>query len=418
VKAGAPNRTAGPALRVAYVTMRFPWPSETFAVTEVRKLIECGVDVMVFPLLPSARLAPEDDWANAQFERRLNGWSLRAYLRGFAAILRAPWTALALLIWIVRTCWGHPGRIARSLVLAPRALYVFSRLRSDPPDVLHLFWGHYPSIVAFLVRRHLSDMVLSTFLGAYDLSMAHEGGYAIARDADCVITQTGANLPDLKRVGVPCDRIHVVNRGLDLGLIDRATDGIRKERGRLVWVGRMVPGKGVLRALEVLRRLLESGEHFTLDVVGDGPDRRPAEMLASGFPAGVVRFHGVLSYHETLRIMARADLLLLLSTKPGERLPNVIKEAMAVRTLAVTWATPGLGGLLVDGAGGRVVRSGDLSGVVEAIRDLSAADYRTRRSRALGRRKIEMEFDAGRSAAQLKSIWLQAIEVLARRHEP
>lgn len=395
-------------LRVAYVTMCFPWPSETFAVTEVLKLTEAGVDVQVFSLLPVSRRQPVPRYAAGRLAGRLRQWSWRGYVNGVFRLAGAPRTTLALLSWIIATSWRKPGHVARSLILVPRAMTILRQLQAHPPDVVHLFWGHYPSLVAFLVRRQLPEVIVSTFLGAYDLSMGHEGGHDIARSADCVITHAEVNRPALEQLGVCPDRTHVVARGIDIGYVDSVSRDIEKRRHRLVWVGRMIPDKGVLSALEVLRRLRESGGEFTMDIVGDGPDRRSAEAVAAGFPAGTVRFHGLLAYDETLRVIAAADLLLLLSTKPGERLPNVVKEALAVDTLAVMWRVPGAEELMMDGTGGRVVESGDISGAAQAILELLSDEQRADACRRRGRGRIEALFDARKSTSLLISIWLRA----------
>ena len=87
---------------------------------------------------------------------------MRASFRGLAYGLLHPVVSFRLLMWLGRLLWRQPRDLARSLVLSPRALDVLAAMKADPPDVIHLFWGHYPAIVGYLVRHDLPDVVLSS----------------------------------------------------------------------------------------------------------------------------------------------------------------------------------------------------------------------------------------------------------------
>ena len=39
----------------------------------------------------------------------------------------------------------------KSVVFVPRSLDLLASVRARRPDVVHLFWGHYPAIVGYLV---------------------------------------------------------------------------------------------------------------------------------------------------------------------------------------------------------------------------------------------------------------------------
>ena len=55
------------------------------------------------------------------------------------------------------------------IALIPMSFYMFEKLKKEKPDIVHLFWGHYPSLVGYLVKKNMPDTKLSQFLGAYDL---------------------------------------------------------------------------------------------------------------------------------------------------------------------------------------------------------------------------------------------------------
>ena len=68
---GASGLRNGRQVKVAYITMRFPAPSETFAGTDVRILRDLGVSVSVHTMR-----APASNSARMLEERRLSGLAI------------------------------------------------------------------------------------------------------------------------------------------------------------------------------------------------------------------------------------------------------------------------------------------------------------------------------------------------------
>lgn len=93
---------------------------------------------------------------------------------------------------------------------------------------------------------------------------------------------------------------------------------------RCAFVGRVEEAKGAGRAVEVVRRLRESGVEAELDVVGDGPLRAALEREVKG---GWARFHGWLPRGELARVWREAHVCLLPSRTEGW--PKVLSEGMA-----------------------------------------------------------------------------------------
>lgn len=95
--------------------------------------------------------------------------------------------------------------------------------------------------------------------------------------------------------------------------------------GRLVSIGRLVAIKNYPLALEALARLPAK---FTLDILGDGPEREALERLASDLAlADRVTFHGHVE--DTARYLSRSQLLLHPSL--GETFGLVLYEAAQMR---------------------------------------------------------------------------------------
>jgi glycosyltransferase involved in cell wall biosynthesis len=247
--------------------------------------------------------------------------------------------------------------LAKAAALVPRSMELLRRVERERPDVVHLYWGHYPAIFAWLVLEYVPGTVVSLSLSAYDLLRDFPGSIAIARRAHLVSTWAGVNVPVLAARGLSADAVYVSWQGVDLENIRGRC--LTKVPLRIVTAARLVVEKGMDDVIRAFARVVATYPAASLVIVGDGPDRRRLEEVAAclGVEQAVV-FRGHLSHQEVFDELARAEVFLFLSRYPSERLPNVVKEAMACRCFVVTSATPGIEELLEDGRHGRVVPLG------------------------------------------------------------
>ena len=132
---------------------------------------------------------------------------------------------------------------------------------------------------------------------------------AVLRGVDAVVT-IGENLRDrVIAMGVPAERVTSVMRPVDVARFapgDRAEArrrrGLPLDHAVLLWVGRLVPVKGVdtlLRAVAVLR---EQDPALVLCIAGDGPD---ALESASAVRTTGHRLVGTLAWQRPPRRPAR-----------------------------------------------------------------------------------------------------------------
>ncbi|MEA2611832.1 MAG: hypothetical protein QOG32_1558 [Chloroflexota bacterium] len=98
------------------------------------------------------------------------------------------------------------------------------------------------------------------------------------------------------------------------------------DRARLVWAGRLAPGKG----LEALIAAVASDPTLVLDLLGDGPDRARLVALAEASGASArITWAGHLAARQTyLERLAAADAFVFPS--PAEGFPKVVLDAFAV----------------------------------------------------------------------------------------
>jgi glycosyltransferase involved in cell wall biosynthesis len=98
---------------------------------------------------------------------------------------------------------------------------------------------------------------------------------------------------------------------------------------RLITVGRLSSGKNTAASVRALRRVRNYVPAVSLDVVGDGPERKRLEVLTDKEGLSpVINFHGNVSHAEVLRLLGRGHLFLF-PTQVKEGFPKAVLEAMA-----------------------------------------------------------------------------------------
>lgn len=367
-------------LVISYVTMGFPMPSETFTSHDVRELARRGAAVTVHALRPahpaSARLTRERGLAAVTVTRA----RFASLLRGVGVAATIPAAALALLRALVTSLWRQPELLARSLVLLPRVLEVFGEIRSRRPHVVHLCWAHYPSMVGFLVERELPGTVLSMSFSAYDIDLRYGLTAGVAQGATWLRTLSHDNVAEIcAAFGVAEWRVDVVPDGIPTRLFEcRAGTRVR---GRIVSVGRLDPEKGMLDVLEAFARVVAAAPYASLEVLGGGDQLPELERRAAELGLRDVTFAGHLPQEAVAEALARAEVFLFMSLT--ERVPNVVKEALAAGCACVVSDTFAIRDLVPDSAHGSVVAIHDVEAAADAcLRYLERSAVRTTTARA------------------------------------
>lgn len=337
-------------IKAIYVTGQFPAPSETFAASDIRALERVEIDTIVCALRP-----PAHDHKRLLKERGLEttkvySGSIKNSMRGLAQGLISPRLLLSLVCWIIKNDYSNPVHCIKMLFLLPAAFFLTSRIREEKPDLVHLFWGHYPSIVAYLVKRVNPDIRLTMFLGAYDLEFKLGVSREISKFVEYIFTHAQCNITALEQLGVDLNKVRVVHRGVDIKNFDRKM--YIKQDKKIVSAGRLIEEKRLDASIEVLSMI----EGYTLTLCGDGPSRQNLEQLAiKKNVIDNIRFLGFVNQKTLFDEMKTAAFFILLSEKPGERLPNVVKEAMLAGCVCIVTNTPGIDELIEHGKSGFIV---------------------------------------------------------------
>jgi glycosyltransferase involved in cell wall biosynthesis len=266
-----------------------------------------------------------------------------------------------------------PASLARSGLLAAQ------RLISEGFD-FDLIDAHYfypDGVAATLIGKALGKPVVITARGT-DINLIpqfqkpREMILEAARDADVVITVSGALKQSLMEIGADGKKITVLRNGVDLELfrpVDRTLARSKMAVGGYVIasVGNLIPEKGhdlVIRALPEL-------SDATLLIAGKGPYQRELEALAMSLNvADRVRFLGSVSQTILCTLYSAADCLVLASVREGW--PNVLLEAMACGTPAIASNVGGVPEIISKAEAGRILGARTEQAVLASIRELRA----------------------------------------------
>ncbi len=389
--------------RIHYITMSFPNRVEVFAANDIRALLAEGAELCVHSM---RRRDPEAGNLLSQFaltDVGLTHNTWRSSLAGLRLLLtdHGYRSAAGKLLRLP----GYGAReLAKTLTILPRAVAITETIRRERPDIVHLFWGHYPSLVGALVQSSLPEVPLSMFLGAYDLEREYPPSKLVASQAAVVWTHAAANVPALLQLGVAAEKVRVAYRGLDHS---RMPERGPKVPGRIVSAGRLIPAKRMDAVIEAFERILSAQPQATLEILGDGPERGRLERRCASLGIGErVRFRGHLPHAEVLATMAQAEVFLFLSDKASERLPNVVKEAMACGCACVASSTTAMEELIPSDDHGLLVEPGNADEAATAVLRLFSEPECRARMTTTARKHIRDNFDVRVSMRSYLRTWV------------
>jgi glycosyltransferase involved in cell wall biosynthesis len=174
---------------------------------------------------------------------------------------------------------------------------------------------------------------------------------------------------------------------------------------RLAWAGRMTADKGIDDLFAALAAVRGDGLPATLELIGDGPERRRYEEDAGRLGLdGAVRWHGYVGRRDAyLELLRNADLFVLPSRAEG--VPKTIVEAMAAGLPVVATDVGAVPALLDHGRLGRLVPAGAPPARGAAITALGRDEPARRGLRAAGL-EFAAEHTLDRQASRVVA-WMQ-----------
>lgn len=196
---------------------------------------------------------------------------------------------------------------------------------------------------------------------------------------------------------IPAERISVIAPGVDLAQWPRrrGADRARASEGRLprlLFVGGDFERKGGAVLLECFKHYLQ--DECELSIVTQSP-------VAPGPNLRV--YNNVTPNSDTLlRLYAEADIFVFPTL--ADCAPLAVPEAMAAALPIVTTLVGAIPEMVRDGEHGLLVEPGDVEGLHIALLSLLQAPELRARMGDAGRRRVEVDYDAGHNAQRLLDV--------------
>ena len=402
-------------MRLAVFTNQFPTRVSTFFARDMRGLIEAGIDIDVFPIYPEDpalwRYVPDILNENILPRSKVHHVNLS---QSFCATKSLSLRKLSL--FLLDTMSISASAIASGIEPFVKSNYVFPKAwiwaQQDGIHYDHVlaYWGNYTATCAYLFHRLLpSSIPFSIFLHAgIDLYLNRVFLREKLLAANKIITCSDFNRSFIKTHfsdiwNVLSSKVHVHYHGLDF--TDFALKPGNRSSGKILAVGRIDEWKGFDYLVRAIGELTERGLDCELELIGDGKETDSLKGLATRLGiADRIKFRGWVTPGEIPALMSQATIFVHPSSKLGDGVPNVIKEAMAIGIPVIGSDIAGIPELLRGGELGVLVPPRDVQALADAIQKL-LGNYPLREKYAESARIYAIEkFDLWRNGQSLAKV--------------
>lgn len=187
----------------------------------------------------------------------------------------------------------------------------------------------------------------------------------------------------------------------------RASLGVDDSSPLVGIVGSVRPGKGQIRLVAAMPRILAAEPKTRLALVGDASDaEHAAEVQATAAALGVTsQIVWAGRRDDPDAVMTALDLLALPSSEAS--VPLSLLEAMASGLPVVATEVGGIPECVVSGETGTLVALADADALAEAILALVRDPAKRRRYGEAGRRRVRERFSLERQAASIESVFAE-----------
>ncbi|MEO1008323.1 MAG: glycosyltransferase [Planctomycetota bacterium] len=290
-------------------------------------------------------------------------------------------------------------------------------LRNHDVEVMLAHFGHI-ALRVLPAARDLGIPVVAHFHGLDITSSLNNRWYRWSlKNKICDFAEVvcvGSHQRDrLIRMGAPEDRIHLIPCGVpvaDFPFVDRVARG---DCVTLLFVGRLVPWKGVQVVLRALSALDDDLPAWEFRIVGTGPQQGELQELAGALGlSDRVRFLGSLDSSEVNRQMAGTDIFVHHSlTSPDgwvEGFGVSVAEAASTGLPVVASRSGGICDQVREGETGILTEENDVQATARAISTLMRDGDLRLRMGAAGATRMRDVFDTQGQVRKLESVLLRA----------
>jgi glycosyltransferase involved in cell wall biosynthesis len=309
------------------------------------------------------------------------------------------------------------GPAARALRLAFGPLRLAAAIARRGARIVHINC----SLNAKAFWRDLAHLAAAKLCGARVVFQKHGGElHAFAGEglfarfvraalglADAIVVLSQAELRTW-RAFLPGRRIAALPNCVDAAPYRWGRSRARRAREggplELIYLGRLVPAKGLDECLEAMKLETGRGAAVRLTLAGSGPEE--ARLRRRTFELGLtrhVRFAGPAYGEHKTELLCQADVLLLPSYAEG--LPYALLEGMAAGLVPVATPVGAIPDVIADGAQGLLVPPRDAEAIADAVARLANDRAALLRMGAAARERVAGHYSLERFAAGFAALY-------------
>ena len=261
--------------------------------------------------------------------------------------------------------------------IQPDVCIAFLGIPSGPPAVLMRIFFNIPYLI--FTRGQDVPGFLEEEIGFFHKILKPFTRYMWRKASSVIANSSG--MAKMMQKTLPEKKFPVIPNGVDTDLFyPNKVLQKRNETIRFLFTGRVVAQKGLIYLIEACRLLRDSGgTNFTLDIIGDGPERVLLESKATEYNLhSIVTFKPWVDKQEMPAVYRQYDSFILPSLYEG--MSNCLLEAMASGLAVIATAISGNEDLVEHEKNGLLVKVRDPEGIKSAMETLikeqvSAREY-------------------------------------------
>ena len=399
-----------PAVRLGYLSSRYPAVSHTFILREVRQLREAGFEIHSASVNPPDRGVDEmtaDEVEEARDTYYLKAHGVRGALAAHLWGLLRPAQYLRGLICGLGFGGWNLKRGLFGFFYFTEALMLARWMSAHRLTHLHVHFATAAANIALILKRAYPVGVSMTIHGPdefYDVPGQKLMEKIAAADfLVCIGRFARSQMMKLS----PADqwnKFEICPLGVDVANYNP----VREQRGgkpfTILCVGRLTPAKGQRILIDACAVLRDWGRDFRLVVVGAGPDEQSlrASVAQMRLEQQVV-FTGALNQDAVRAHYRDSDVFALPSFAEG--IPVVLMEAMASGVPCVTTRITGIPELIRDGIDGLLVTPSDSQELADTLAMLMDDGELRRELGEAGRARVGEQYNLPDNVARLGRIF-------------
>lgn len=250
------------------------------------------------------------------------------------------------------------------MLISAKAVYINS--------ATHYSW-YRKGAIAILSSLFRKPVFMQLHGGALGCFLAQQGvlgrffSRAVFRSLTCALVITDEHCMLARNWGARCvERLD--NFSLSPGVLRDSF--FERDSIKITYVGGLLKEKGVFELIDAMKLLAVRGVRFTLDCVGDGPERSALELRCKELSLDkVVFFHGWVKSGLVLDVLKEQDVLVLPSYFEAQ--PLVVIEAMMSGCLVVASNVGDVSRMLANGECGYILDSISPSCIADTIESIA-----------------------------------------------